>query len=49
MTSLRTDFEMHTYKQGYSEEHLRPVNDVAHLFGDGDLGLGHLKVKASAE
>ncbi len=48
MTSLRTDFEMHAYWQGYAEEHLRPVNVDAHLFGDGDLDVGHLKVKTSA-
>jgi hypothetical protein len=49
MTSLGTDFEMLAYRQGYSEEHLWPVNAVAHLFGDGDLDAGHdCKVKASA-
>jgi hypothetical protein len=48
MTSLGTDFEMHAYKQGYNEEHLRPINAVTHLFGDGDLDAGHCKVKASA-
>jgi hypothetical protein len=48
MTSLGTDFEMHAYRQGYSEEHLRPANAVTHLFGDGNLDVGHCKVKASA-
>jgi hypothetical protein len=37
MTLLRTDFEM----QGYSEEHLRCLKVVTHLFGDGDLDGGH--------
>ncbi len=48
MTSLRNDFEMHTYWQGCTEEHLRPVNVIMHLFGDGDLDVGHCKVKTSA-
>jgi hypothetical protein len=47
MMSLGTDFEMHTYRQGYSKEHLRPVNAVTHLFEDGDLDAGHHKMKAS--
>ncbi len=46
MTSLRTDFEMYAYWQGYAEEHQRPVNVVMHLFGDGDLDAGHCRVKA---
>jgi hypothetical protein len=48
MMSLKTDFEMHTYMQGYGEEHLRPVNAVTRLFGDGDLDADNCKVKASA-
>jgi hypothetical protein len=48
MMSLGTDFETHAYRQGYSEEHLRPVSAVTHLLGDGDLNLDHCKVKASA-
>jgi hypothetical protein len=45
---LGTDFEMHTYMQGYGEEHLRPVNAVTRLFGDGDLDVDHCNEKASA-
>ncbi len=48
MTTLGIDFEMHTYWQGYTEEHPRPVNVVTHLFGDGQLDAGHCKVKPSA-
>jgi hypothetical protein len=48
MTPLATDFEMHAFGQGYGEEHLRPANAATHLFGDGDLDVGHCKVKASA-
>jgi hypothetical protein len=49
MRSLGTDFETHAYGQGYSEEkHLRPVNAVTHLFGDGDLDAVHCKAKAPA-
>jgi hypothetical protein len=48
MTSLRTDFEMHAYGQDYGEKHLKPVNTVTRLFGDGDLDADHGKVKASA-
>jgi hypothetical protein len=48
MTSLGTDSEMLAYWQGCAEEHLRPVNVVTHLFGDGNLDAGHCKVKALA-
>jgi hypothetical protein len=48
MMSLKTDFETQAYGQGYSEEHLRLVNAVIHLFGDGDLDAGLCKVKVSA-
>jgi hypothetical protein len=48
MMSLATDFEMHGFGQRYGEEHLRPANAATHLFGDGDLDVGHCKVKASA-
>ncbi len=48
MTFVRTDFEIQAYGQGYSEENLRPVNAVTHLFGDGDLDAGHCKAKSSA-
>ncbi len=40
MTSLGTDFEMH----GYTEEHLRRIKVVTHLFGDGYLDAGHRMV-----
>jgi hypothetical protein len=42
MTFLGTEFEMH----GYAEEHLRCVKVVTHLFGDGDLDVGHCMVSA---
>jgi hypothetical protein len=48
MTSLATNFKMHPYGQRYGQEHLRPVNAVTYLFGDGDLDLGHCKMKVSA-
>jgi hypothetical protein len=48
MMSPKTDFETHTYKQGYGEEHWRPVKAVTHLFEVGHLDVGHHKVKASA-
>ena len=48
MTSLRTNFEMHVYGQGYSEKHVQPVNAVTHLLGDEDYDVGLSKVKASA-
>ncbi len=48
MMTLRTDFEMHANWQGYAEEHLRLVNVVRHLLGDGDLDAGDHKVKTPA-
>jgi hypothetical protein len=46
MMSLRTDFEMHAYGQGYGEEVMRSVNRVTNLFWDEDLDVGHHKVTA---
>ncbi len=43
-----TYFKTHAYGQGYSEELLRPVYAVTHLFGDGDFDASHHKVKTSA-
>jgi hypothetical protein len=48
MTSLGTDFEKHAYWQGYTEDHLSPVNLVMHFPGDGDLDANHHKVIAPA-
>jgi hypothetical protein len=48
MTSLLTDFEMHAKGQGYADKHLRAVNAVTHLFGDGDLDADCCKIMASA-
>jgi hypothetical protein len=46
LTSLGTDFEMHAYRQGYNEEHPRPVKVVMYIIGDRDLDAGHHKMKA---
>jgi hypothetical protein len=48
VSSFGTDFETHSYIQGYHGECLTSASTVTHLFGDEDPDADCLKVKATA-